>query len=173
MTESSSVPARRGCSNAGWGRAERHRLQPRAAPPRPGQILLGLSALGSPLTQLAIRRLGRRGAVVVESVCAGLFVRDAMLIALGTPRRLRRGPAALLWLELGAALTATILCVPLLTDPDALARAREPRARGVEAARRGAVSALFGLHTLRYRIYLQPDRGLRESDHSGRAAQGA
>jgi hypothetical protein len=36
-----------------------------------GQLVLGLSGAGFPLTQLAIRRLGRRGAVITEGVEAG------------------------------------------------------------------------------------------------------
>ena len=65
--------------------------------PRLGQLVLVLSGSGFPLTQLAIRRLGRRGALVTESVCVGLAVRDAAMIATGAPARLRRGPALLLW----------------------------------------------------------------------------
>lgn len=136
-------------------------LQRRPATPRPGQIVLAASAAGYPLTQLAIRRLGRRGAVIVELVCSGLLVRDVALIALGTPRRLRRGPATLLWLETGAALAATALGLRPVVDPGALRLARERRATGIEVARRAAVRTLFGLHTARYRIYLRPDRGRR------------
>ena len=96
-----------------------------------GRAVLALSGLGFPLTQLAIRRFGRPGAVAVEGVCGGLLVRDAAMIALGVPGRLRRGPAVLLWLE---------------------------------AARRVAIGALFGIHTVRFRIYLQPDSGRKNGE---------
>jgi hypothetical protein len=79
------------------------------------------------------------------------------MIVDGAPRRLRPFPAALLWLELGAAGLASIA---------GLAAIRRPRQRldgtkaGVsEALRRAAVGLLFGLHTYRFWIYLQPDHG--------------
>jgi hypothetical protein len=127
--------------------------------PRHGQLVLGLSSAGFPLTQLAIRMLGRRGAVITVSICLGLAVRDAALIASGTPARLRRGPALLLWLELAAALAAAGLGLRLATDPDAAGRSAEPRPDRAEIARRAAVGTLFGLHTMRFRIYLQPNHG--------------
>ena len=48
--------------------------------PKLGKIVLGLSAAGYPLTELAIRRLGRRGAVIAEVACCGLAVRDAAMV---------------------------------------------------------------------------------------------
>ena len=45
--------------------------------------MLGLSGVGHPLTQLVIRQLGRRGAIVTEGVCVGLAVRDAAMLAAG------------------------------------------------------------------------------------------
>jgi hypothetical protein len=125
-------------------------------------VVLGLSGLGFPLTQLAVRRLGRPGAAVVEAVSVGLLARDAAMIASGAPRRLRRGPAALLWLEAAAAVIASVLGLPLLVGVGARRRALEDRPSGAEALRRLALGALFGLHTVRFRIYLQPDRGLRQ-----------
>ena len=85
--------------------------------------MLGLSAAGFPLTQLAIRRFGRRGAIVTEGACAGLAVRDAAMIAAGTPAHLRRGPAFLLWLELAAAVAAAGLGVGLATGDRAVSQA--------------------------------------------------
>jgi hypothetical protein len=41
----------------------------------------------------------------------------------------------------------------------------------LEVTRRAAVGTLFGLHTLRFWIYLQPDHGLKEA-HSARARPG-
>lgn len=54
-----------------------------------GCVVLGLSACGYPLTQLVIRRWGVRGAAVAECVCAGLAIRDASIVAIGVPGRLR------------------------------------------------------------------------------------
>ncbi|MGO9179686.1 MAG: hypothetical protein ACLQBX_10325 [Candidatus Limnocylindrales bacterium] len=132
-------------------------------PPKLGRLVLGLSGAGFPLTQLAIRQLGRRGAIVTEGVCVGLAVRDAAMIAAGTPSRLRRGPAALLWLEFIAALAAAALGLRLATGRAAVAQANGPRPDRSETARRAAVGTLFGLHTVRFRIYLQPDRGVKSA----------
>ncbi len=120
-----------------------------------GAAILGLSGAGFPLTQLAIARLGRRGAIVVAGVTAGLFVRDAAMLAAGAPRRLQPGPAGLLWAETAVAAAATAAGLLLLRDPD-VAAARMPgwRVGPSELARRLAIGMLFGLHTLRYRIYL-------------------
>jgi hypothetical protein len=132
---------------------------------RLGKIVLGLSAAGFPMTQLAIRRLGRRGAIVTEGACVGLAARDAAMIAAGTPARLRRGPAVLLWLELVAAVAAAGLGVGLATDDRAVSQAVGARLVPLERARRAAVFALFALHTVRFWIYLQPDHGLKPANH--------
>lgn len=116
--------------------------------------VLCLSAVGFPLTQLVIRRWGRTGAVVSEAACTALMVRDAAMVASGAPRRLRRTPATLLWLELGAAVAATAAGLPL-------AMGRKPPF-SVELVRRAAVGTLFGLHTFRFGIYLRPDQGRRQ-----------
>ncbi len=128
--------------------------------PRLGKIVLGLSAAGYPLTELAIRRLGRRGAVITEVACCGLAVRDAAMVMAGVPTRLRRGPAILLWMELAAAVAASGLGLKSALDDDTRTRARAD-AGPAEMARRVAVGALFGLHTVRFRIYLRPDQGRR------------
>lgn len=122
--------------------------------PSPVAILaLLLSGVGYPLTEVALERGGRRGAILVEAVCAGLAGRDAALVAAGAPQRLRRLPAALLRLEFGAALAAAALGAPLLLG------SRPPGP--LEHVRRGAVGTMFGMHTYRFWTYLQPDRGLR------------
>ena len=126
-----------------------------------GRVILAMSAGGYQSTQAVIRRFGRRGAVVAEAVCVGLLVRDSALIALGTPGRLRRLPASLLWLEWGAAATAVAAGLPALIDETAAARARDRKPVGVEALRRAAVGVLFGLHTVRFQIFLAPDQGRR------------
>jgi hypothetical protein len=128
-----------------------------------GRVVLVLSGLGFPLTQLAIRRFGTRGALLVEAVSGGLLIRDAAMLATGTPSRLRRGPAILLWLEAAVGGGAAPAGLRLLLDADARQRAMQPRPGPVEALRRAAVGTLFGLHTIRFRIYLQPDHGLRQA----------
>ena len=132
--------------------------------PLVGRVVLGLSAAGFPLTQLAIRRLGRRGAIITEGACVGLAVRDAAMIAAGTPSHLRRGPAFLLWLELVAAVVAAGLGVSLATDDRAASQAAGRRPVPLERARRAAVGTLFALHTVRFWIYLQPDHGLKPAN---------
>jgi len=125
-----------------------------------GRAVLALSGLGFPLTQLAIRRFGTPGAVAVEVVCGGLLVRDAAMIAVGVPGLLRRGPAVLLWLEATVAGAAVVTGLRPVMDADALLRtAGKGRPDRLEAVRRLAIGALFGIHTLRFRIYLQPDSG--------------
>ena len=126
--------------------------------PRLGKVVLGLSAAGYPLTELAIRRFGRRGAVVTEVASCGLAVRDAAMVVAGVPNRLRRVPAILLWMELTAAVAASGLGLQSAIDDESCNRAR---ADPLEIARRFALGALFGLHTVRFWIYLQPDQGRR------------
>jgi hypothetical protein len=129
--------------------------------PRLGRAILGLSGIGFPLSQLAIRRLGTPGALAVEAACGGLLIRDAAMLAAGAPSRLRRGPAILLWLETAVGAAAVLTCLRPLLDAEARHRAKEERPDRFEAVRRAAVGTLFGLHTLRFRIYLGPDQGLR------------
>lgn len=126
-----------------------------------GAVVLGLSACGYPLTQLLIRRWGVRGAAVAESVCVGLAIRDASMVANGAPSRLRRGPAALLRLELAVGVVASLaglapLVSALSTRPVSSARTGAP-----DTVRRAAVAALFAMHTVRFGIYLRPDQGRR------------
>ncbi|MGA2500733.1 MAG: hypothetical protein ABSH20_23595 [Tepidisphaeraceae bacterium] len=126
-----------------------------------GRAILTASAGGYPLTQLVIGRFGRRGAIVAEAVCVGLLVRDSAMIMSGAPGRLRRLPAALLWLEWALAAAAVVAGLPAAVDVAAAARAQQHKPVGIEAVRRGALGALFGLHTVRFAIYLSPDRGRR------------
>jgi hypothetical protein len=127
-----------------------------------GGAIQGLSGAGFPLTQLAIGRLGRRGAVIVAGVTAGLLARDVAMIAMGTPSRLQPGPARLLWAETAVAAAATGASLLLLRDPDAAA-ARLPgwHVPRRELLRRFAIGTLFGLHTMRFRIYVAPGSGRR------------
>jgi hypothetical protein len=123
-----------------------------------GAVVLGLSACGYPLTQLAVRRWGVRGVAVAESVCAGLVVRDASMLASGVPDRLRPAPAALLRLELAAGVVAVLAGLPLLSVRRA---SRQPPARA-GIAWRAATATLFAVHTIRFGIYLRPDQGRRQ-----------
>jgi hypothetical protein len=110
-----------------------------------GAVVLGLSACGYPLTQLVIRRWGVRGAAITESVCAGLVIRDASMVASGVTGRLRRVPAVLLRLELAAGIVASLAgLVPLLSARSA-GRGGEI-ARGGEHAARGRRRVVHAAH---------------------------
>jgi len=126
-----------------------------------GVIVLGLSACGYPLTQLVIRRWGTRGAAIAECACAGLAIRDASMIASGVPGKLRRVPAVLLFLELGAGVAASLAGLPSLLSAQPAGRAAAARTCTADRVRRGSVAALFAIHTIRFGIYLRPDQGRR------------
>ena len=133
-------------------------------------IVLGLSACGYPLTQLAVRRWGMRGAAVAECVCAGLAIRDASMVASGVPARLRAVPAALLRLEFAAAGVALLTGARPLLSARPTERAAPPGA--ADTIWRAAVAALFALHTIRFGIYLSPDQGRRATPGRGRCRTG-
>ena len=122
-----------------------------------GWLAIGASAVGFPLTEVVLQRGGKRGAVVVESVCVGLAFRDASMVAGGSPKRLQRIPAWLLYLELAAAVVASLAASRSLL----IERPETSKPDVVEIVRRGAVCALFCLHTVRFHIYLSPDQGRR------------
>jgi hypothetical protein len=128
---------------------------------RLGRAVLVVSALGYPLFQSVIRRFGRRGACVTELVTAGLMARDLAMIATGTPGRLRQVPALLLWSEVGAAAVASVAGAVVILDADAWGPQGPGGPSTAEIVRRAAVGSLFGLHTVRFWIYLQPDQGRR------------
>jgi len=66
-------------------------------------------------------------------------------------------------MELTAAVAASGLGLQSAIDDESCKRARgDPRPP--EIARRFAVGALFGLHTVRFWIYLQPDQGRKRSN---------
>jgi hypothetical protein len=128
-----------------------------------GYLILALSGSGFPLTQFVIRRFGWTGALVVEGVAVGLLVRDAAMIAGGAPGRLQPVPARLLWLETATAGAAAAAGALLLADRTVgAARVAGWRVPRRELARRIAVGALFGIHTTRFRIYLEPGSGGRQ-----------
>lgn len=121
-----------------------------------GLPFLVISGLGFPLSQMAIRRLGRSGAAVVVGVTTALLFRDAYLVSSGAPRGLRPVPAALLYLELGTALMASVLGLLALTSRG-LAETTVQAPGVLEVARRVALGTLFGLHTWRFAIYVGMD----------------
>ena len=110
------------------------------------RAVLVVSGLGFPLTQLVIRRFGRPGAVVVEVVCGGLLVRDAVLIATGVPGLLRRGPATLLWMEVAAGVAAVLTGLRPLGNADALHRAQQGRPDLRDGAPGGGRDAVRAAH---------------------------
>jgi hypothetical protein len=126
-----------------------------------GSVVFGLSACGYPLTQFAVRRCGARGAAVAEAVCAGLAIRDASMVAGGVPGRLRAVPAALLRLELAAAIAASLAGLPPLLGRQRAARVFSARPGIAEVVRRAATGTLFAVHTIRFGIYLRPGQGRR------------
>jgi len=128
---------------------------------RVGKAVLGLSGAGYPITQVVIRRFGRPGAAVVQVACLGLLARDAVMMAHGAPKVLRPGPAALLWLECAAAAVAAASNLRLVADGNPAERAAARSCGPAEAVRRLAIATLFGLHTVRFWIYLRPGQGRR------------
>ena len=83
------------------------------------------------------------------------------MVAAGLPRRLRPVPAALLRLELAAGVVAVLAGLPSLLNAR---RPGPPSPAGAGCAGkvwRAAVATLFAVHTIRFRIYLRPDRGRR------------
>ena len=126
-----------------------------------GAVVLGLSACGYPLTQVVVRRWGVRGAAVAESVCAGLAIRDASMVAGGVPGRLRGVPAALLCLELAAGVVASLAGLGPLLSARSAGRAASAGTAAADSVRRAAVATLFVVHTIRFGIYLRADQGRR------------
>jgi hypothetical protein len=113
--------------------------------------LLILTGLGFPLSQLAIRVMGRRGAALVEAVSGALLVWDVQLLSTGSAGRSRPVPAALLYLGTGAACAAVVLGLRSLTSHGVRqATARKPDAW--EIARRVALGTLFGLQSWRFAV---------------------
>jgi hypothetical protein len=127
------------------------------------RALLALSGFGGTISQFAIARLGRPGAIGSAAACNALLLRDAVLLVSGTTEELKRGPAGLLILETGVAV-ASVLSIRLLFNDRAMGLAQGEGASTPEVVRRVAVTALFALHTGRYSIYLRPGHGHRSRD---------
>lgn len=126
-----------------------------------GAVILGLSACGYPLTQLAVRGGGAPGAALAESICAGLAIRDASMVASGFPGRLRRVPAALLRLEVAVGVGASLAGLHPLLSARRPGRTVSPRAGTADNVRRMTAAALFAVHTVRFAIYLSRGQGRR------------
>jgi hypothetical protein len=77
-----------------------------------------------------------------------------------TARAPRFGRREAILVEAVAALTGLH---PML-DEQARKAGVGARLSPLEALRRAALGTLFGLHTLRFRIYLSPDHGLRQPE---------
>jgi hypothetical protein len=83
------------------------------------------------------------------------------MVTSGLPRRLRPVPAALLRLELAAGVVAVLAGLPPLLNARRAGQASPARADCAGKVWRAAVATLFAVHTIRFRIYLRPDRGRR------------
>ena len=116
-------------------RAVSRSRNPRPMPRAVGLPLLVLSGLGFPLSQLAIGKLGRHGALLVEGITTALLIKDTYLVANGAPARLEPVPRALLYAELGVAACASALGLRALSDRGmAEATRRTPDAGEIPAA---------------------------------------
>lgn len=146
-----------------------------------GRVLLSLSLGGLPLVLLVLRRLGRRGGIIVACGCSVLFARGLAMVSSGVPARLRRLPRLLLLLEVVVSGTATFAGLwahakapaphpPAGDDGDLThgievgerAGDRAPATRQAAARLATAAAAVtFVLHTAREAIYLSPGHGRR------------
>jgi len=140
-----------------------------------------LSLGGLPLVLLVLRRLGRRGVILVACGCSVLFARDLAMVSAGAPARLRPLPRFLLLVEVVVSGTATLAGLwahvkapaphpPAGKDGDLPYDVEVgERAGGRAVATRQAVARLataatavtFVLHTAREAIYLSPGHGRR------------
>ena len=125
--------------------------------------LLAAAAAAVWTTQMVSLRFGRLGRAALTGGVTTLALRDAGMVRAGVPGRLRPMPRALLYLELGAATSASLLGATALRSAarPALRGGRQrlaPRPRLVKAADRFCELTFF-LHTLRQAIYLMPSSG--------------
>jgi hypothetical protein len=123
--------------------------------------LLAAGTIGAPVTQFAIKHMGRTGAIVGAAGCGALLVRDAFLFASGTTHELKRGPAGLLDFEVVIGAVALGLTIRLILDDKALKVAMGGGRSTPDIVRRLTTAAMYGIHTARYTIYLRPDQGRR------------
>jgi hypothetical protein len=131
------------------------------------RAVLGLSGLAATISEFAISRLGRPGAMASAAACNAVLLRDAALLGSGATHELKRGPAGLLVLETAVAAVAAVLSIRLLFDDRALQVAQGDGSSTPEVVRRVAITTLFAIHTGRYSISLRPGHGRRAPDSSG------
>jgi hypothetical protein len=156
---------------AAGGRTRRDRL---------GRVLFAVSAVAVILMGIVLPRLGRLG-YALQTVATGiLFGRALQFIASGAPRRLRRAPRVLLFVELvvdGVATFAgcrawigrSVAGRSVAASPETPAGPKGEHRGGVAGKRRAAqvttitAVASVALHTLRLAIYLSPTRGVKHT----------
>jgi hypothetical protein len=123
--------------------------------PKPLELAVTMVAgAGLPISQLAIRRLGRPGAVAVMALSAGILAADVASLmgdrSEGSARRVVR-------LEAAAAAVATVTGALLLLDPGVQeARDEGWRVGRPEILRRIALGVLFGVLSARLRSRATP-----------------
>jgi hypothetical protein len=163
--------------------SQHHVTLVRRSPTAVGRLLLGVSAMGLPLTLVATRRMGRLGRLCAEVGYGILLARAVIMVAGGAPRRMKRLTALLLYLELLADANGFIagLWAWVWSPPRSPALA----ATTGESGRGGSISAswpgrvalaaaapIYLLHTIRLAIYASPGRGLRAGSAERRATGG-
>jgi hypothetical protein len=145
---------------------------------REGWVLFAGSAAAVVLMGIVLPRFGRLGCALQKVSTGILFGRALQFAASGAPRRLRRAPRVLLFVELVIDGVATFAgcraSIRRLVAGRSAAASQETPAgqKGAQqesmvGTRRApdvttiAAVASFALHTLRMAIYLSPTRGLK------------
>ncbi len=129
---------------------------------RTGIVLLIASIAGLPLLLLIARRLGRRGVLLVEAVCAVLFARDVSMTAAGAPAQLNLLPRMLLFVETASSGVATLAGLYTFARWPRIKDRAENRTKAVATV---ATTTTFLLHAAREAIYLSPGYGMRGGSH--------
>lgn len=129
---------------------------------RTGIVLLIASIAGLPLLLLIARRLGRRGVLLVEAVCAVLFARDVSMTAAGAPAQLKLLPRMLLLVETASSGVATLAGLYTFARWPRIKDRGENRTKALATV---ATTTTFLLHAAREAIYLSPGHGMRGGSH--------
>jgi hypothetical protein len=120
-----------------------------------GAVIAVVSGSGFPITQFALARFGRPGALVVGAMTTVILARDVSLIVTSRDTGDTTGPAVILYAETAVAVLATVANLSLATERGLEAsRARGWRVGWVELVRRASLGLLFGMHAMRFRSYL-------------------
>lgn len=126
-----------------------------------GMLIAVVSGSGFPLSQLAIARFGRPGALVVGAVSAGILVADVARIAGDRPAQRDVSQDRLLLAETAVAAVATIANLALVREGGvAAAQQRGWDVGPAELVRRITLGAMFGLHATQFRTFLKVSRPL-------------